>query len=78
MFSPFDDNEKTVLIPLEVSEKINSSIVTSGAVETSHHENKVDIESKNFHINLVKKGVEAINNQQFRKVVLSRKETVEL
>tara|TARA_R110002033_G_scaffold384_1_gene3923 strand:+ start:1244 stop:2359 length:1116 start_codon:yes stop_codon:yes gene_type:complete len=78
VFSPFDDNEKTVLIPLEVSEKINSSIVTSGAVETSHHENKVDIESKNFHINLVKKGVEAINNQQFKKVVLSRKETVQL
>lgn len=78
VFSPFDDSEKTVLIPLKASENIISSIVMSSAVETTHREKKVDIESKNLHINLVKKGVEAINKGQFKKVVLSRKERVQL
>tara|TARA_R110002049_G_scaffold70401_3_gene181908 strand:+ start:4845 stop:5960 length:1116 start_codon:yes stop_codon:yes gene_type:complete len=76
VFSPFDDAEKTVLMPLDASEKMSIPDVTSSAVETSHHENKINTEAKNIHINLVKKGVEAINKGQFKKVVLSRKETV--
>ncbi|MFI1744180.1 chorismate-binding protein [Thalassobellus sediminis] len=76
VFSPFDDAEKTVLMPLEVSELIASSYAISESVERSQLHNDVDEASKEFHINLIKTGVEAIKGNQFKKVVLSRTERV--
>ncbi|MEP1486883.1 MAG: chorismate-binding protein [Algibacter sp.] len=77
VFSPFDAIEKTVLIPVDGSESI--SIDNYDAKDVVNSE-KTDIQSnleyKAQHINLVKKGVEAIENDAFKKVVLSRKETV--
>ncbi|ULC57979.1 chorismate-binding protein [Flaviramulus sp. BrNp1-15] len=79
VFSPFDELEKTVLIPSKVSESLCVSNVTSSAVETSHYENNVEDEvQKHQHIELVNKGIEAIKNEAFKKVVLSRQETVNL
>lgn len=82
VFSPFDDAEKTVLIPLEASDVIstdnfNVESYTEG-FEVQIKKDVASSNSKNSHINLVKKGVEAINNGKFKKVVLSRKETVQL
>lgn len=77
VFSPFNDKEKTVLIPLKDSEHIYIHYdVMSGAVETSQPTGSQKLSDKQQHISLVKKGVEAINHGVFKKVVLSRKEEV--
>ncbi|TXG35390.1 chorismate-binding protein [Seonamhaeicola maritimus] len=78
VFSPFDDREETVLIPLENSESINIPFFTSDVVETSHYESQSVLKAKNHHIKMVNRGVEAIINDSFKKVVLSRMETVSL
>lgn len=82
VFSPFDNAEKSVLIPLDVSEVISTTNINleshTEPVEVQDKTNSDLAAAKSFHINLVKKGVEAISNEQFKKVVLSRKETVAL
>ncbi|GAA4882405.1 chorismate-binding protein [Flaviramulus aquimarinus] len=85
VFSPFDATEKTVLIPNETSEVISCPKFT--IIPENLDNNREDIqalpkielvESKDFHINLVKQGVAAIKNSEFKKVVLSRQETVNI
>ena len=80
VFSPFDDSENTILIPLEYSETIflNDLIPETSKqdIVTSIKSSPVSSKSKEFHINLIKKGVEAIKNDVFKKVVLSRPEPV--
>ena len=79
VFSPFDDAEKTVLIPNDVSDLIETTYVSSSAVERSKlHSISSSIDAKNTHIKLVKQGVKTINNSDLKKVVLSRKETINL
>ncbi|WP_338407775.1 isochorismate synthase [uncultured Flavobacterium sp.] len=77
VFASFDGNQ-TVLIPKNQSE----------IVKVAWDKNKLDIPEKvaalaneldkNNFKNLVAKGIQAIENHEFKKVVLSRKETVEL
>ncbi|AUP81211.1 chorismate-binding protein [Flavivirga eckloniae] len=80
VFSPFDDAEKTVLIPLDTSKSLHiDSVDFKNATESTNKKEEVtteDLKEKQQHIELVKKGVEAISNNQFKKVVLSRQETV--
>ncbi|GAA3604798.1 chorismate-binding protein [Flavivirga amylovorans] len=83
VFSPFDDAEKTVLIPFGGSESIE--------VDIDLEDHRAFIKEKEFdivkaealnekqqHINLIKKGIEAISNGGFKKVVLSRQESVNI
>ncbi|MCL5128408.1 chorismate-binding protein [Algibacter sp. L4_22] len=77
VFSPFDNTEKSVLMPLEFSEKFKTAHTVLSDIVTSNNEPKTQNNSeKEIHINLVKSGVEAIKNNEFKKVVLSRSETV--
>ncbi|WP_298535725.1 chorismate-binding protein [uncultured Algibacter sp.] len=80
VFSPFDNLEKTVLIPIEKSEDVSCSDLYNvpRRIVTSRFTSGTSEESKKHHINLVKKGVEAIKNKEFQKVVLSRREEVKL
>lgn len=78
VFSPFDHKKDTVLLPLDSSEIINTSFIISNHAEVNSKEIKTNLEGKQHHINLVNKGVEAIKNDAFKKVVLSRNETVSL
>jgi isochorismate synthase len=83
VFSPFDDSQNTVLMPLEACDVIGSSNVTLSAPdnyrdETSKNTTVINEDAKNNHINLIKKGITAIENKQFDKVVLSRAELVTL
>ena len=71
VFSPFDAAENTVLIPNVISEVITSSFEKSDTSDTIEKESKTSTESKEFHINLVKQGVEAIKYSDLKKVVLS-------
>jgi len=78
VFSPFDDSEKTVLIPEDTSEVIRTSNLNlkknTIPSELKTESNTASTDYKNFHINLVKKGVETIYNSDLKKVVLSRQE----
>lgn len=81
VFAPFDDKEEAVLIPLSNSETISFSsdvISTEQSEKKSHNLDKISSSTERNHINLVKKGIEAINSGKLKKVVLSRSETVEL
>ncbi|MDN3666901.1 chorismate-binding protein [Algibacter miyuki] len=83
VFSPFDDSETSVLIPLSRSEKLESTFEILETSETLPKKEKLRTrsaadEEKETHIELVKSGVEAIENNQFKKVVLSRSEHVPL
>ena len=82
VFSPFDELEKTVLIPTEVSDIITATNEISEShtelVEVSNVSDPISTKSKEFHVNLVNKGIEAIKTYAFKKVVLSRQETVNL
>lgn len=79
IFAPFDDKDTAVLLPkadtLFVQEQENESYYN-----TVSDSKKLSITSeKNLektHINLVKKGIEAIKNGDFEKVILSRKEAI--
>ena len=78
VFSPFEDTDSTILIPLEVSKVL--SVVLESEIpitsKTNQLQKTVNETDKAFHIKLVNKGVEAIKNGLFKKVVLSRKEHV--
>ena len=79
VFSPFDNTEKSVLMPLELSDKLKSLVPESTAIDSIESSSKVDNTlQKEIHIKLVERGVEAIKNNQFKKVVLSRTESVSL
>lgn len=79
VFTPFNDTFQSVLIPESQSdflqEKINISTMCSSDNVVLHSVNE---NSKKQHIDLVEKGIEAIKQQQFKKVVLSRKEVLDV
>ena len=80
VFSPFDNSEKTVLIPAEKSESISCESWDQVLRRTSHNLVVSDTlkASQKRHVDLVKKGVKAIKYGDFKKVVLSRQEEVNL
>ena len=79
VFSPFDNTEKSVLMPLELSEILKSTVPESKAIDSIENRSNIDNTlKKEKHIKLVERGVEAIKNNQFKKVVLSRAESVSL
>jgi len=78
VFSPFDDSENSILIPLEASEAINEIFTVSEEKINQTDSTSINLDAKNQHINLVNKGVEAIKKDVFKKVVLSREEVVPL
>lgn len=77
LFASFDGNS-IHLIPENQSEII-AVIREKGAVEISKNKEGVPtVSEKNDFEKLVSKGIQAIENQEFKKVVLSRKEIIEL
>ncbi len=72
VFAPFDDEGDSILIPAAFSDFIIEE------KPKKNHELKtvsnVDESSKTSHIEIVKKGIKAIEDKSFKKVVLSRKE----
>lgn len=74
VFAPFDDSGKSILIPLSNSTYINSNFVISRDAEISHKVMNLSKTNKQFHIKLVKKAIDKIKENEFQKVVVSRKE----
>ncbi|MGG8495542.1 chorismate-binding protein [Tenacibaculum sp. TC6] len=77
VFAPFDDTQEAILIP-EKEAVFREEMLTSFRTENSAKNIATDVSSKENHINLVQKGITAIDNGLFKKVVLSRKELVTL
>ena len=76
VFAGFN-GEKNILIPEEKAEILNAVFQFSATQNKINIFNEEDCEAKINHEILVKKGIDAIKNQLFDKVVLSRKETIE-
>ncbi len=77
IFAPFDDANPSVLIPENQSLFIQEKIDLDNNLITSNNFD-IDYSSKQNHIELVQKGIDAIKNNLFKKVVLSRREKVEV
>lgn len=77
VFAPFDDKKNTILIPKNQSEFLQEQIDFEEVInnETLPVINKKD---KEFHCKIVDNAIQNIVDNQFRKVVLSRKESVDL
>ena len=80
VFSPFDDIDKTILLPHEICETmmLDSFHNSENEKREPSFQKKEDDEERQYHIALVKKGIEEIEKGEIKKVVLSRKETHEL
>lgn len=79
VFSPFDAIDQTVLIPIDNCESISlNNYNNEDFVISKKTKSEPNLDLKAHHINLVNKGIEAINNNDLKKVVLSRKELVKL
>jgi isochorismate synthase len=78
VFAPFDDSEKSILIPLEFSEKIKASFTVKNLVKSKNIDFIFNSKDKEQHIKLVEKGISSIKNNVFKKVVLSRIESVNI
>ena len=74
VFAPFDNREKAVLIPSSNSNLIEVNCAILSVSDKPYIKNHVSVLGKENHINLVLKGIKAINSGMFKKVVLSRKE----
>jgi isochorismate synthase len=77
VFAPFNSDNRTVLLPASASEFVRGEITLDAVIKLQNIFPTND-DSKSAHVELVKKGVEAIKNDHFKKVVLSRKEKVKL
>ncbi len=77
VFAPFDEKEKAILFPFKKSKFISEAIVLD---ENSTEEKAflVDEQSKENHIEIVEKAIGKISNSDLQKVVISRKEIVQI
>ena len=77
IFASFDGT-KIVLIPEKESEIMNTAFPKKEIAIQEKERHLSDEAAKNQFENLVKKGIQAIENHEFKKVVLSRKESLNL
>ncbi len=70
IFSPFNADNKIVLIPID--ETLEADFIATKVINNSDLDNLTDDTQKEFHLQLVKDGIQAIEAEQFKKVVLSR------
>lgn len=77
VFASFDGS-KTFFIPEDQSEIMNAVFQKKEIVILEKESNLLDESIKNQFKNLVAKGIQAIKNNEFKKVVLSRKESLNL
>jgi isochorismate synthase len=80
VFAPFDTSGKAVLFPENASEKLTFEQVHFEEIPAVHTTQKGQISEgkKSAHISLVAKAVKALQAGEMEKVVLSRREEVEL
>ena len=79
IFSPFNNQEKAILIPAEKSVYFRESLIFEAPLSYAKNKRFVADESaKTDHLELVNRAIEEIKRKQFQKVVVSRREIVPL
>lgn len=77
IFAPFDNKNDSILIPKNESSLFEEEVdLAINLIKKNNH--NLNNSSKEEHIELVEKGIKAINSNLFKKVVLSRKEEIKL
>lgn len=76
VFSPFDDKTPTIIFLNDTCEVLDEKY-ESNPLRFSKKNNKKVLSDKESHLELVRKAINAIQNKEFVKVVLSRKETIQ-
>ena len=76
VFSSFNNEKSALLIPLEHSNLITTEYVIKDNIELNPSDFSDNIVEKQNHISIIQKGIDAIRDNQFTKVVLSRSEEV--
>lgn len=77
VFASFDEKQ-LILIPEEESKIISAEQRETTFDSTEIDDSEIDLEAKTQYEDLVSKGIEAIKNDEFKKVVLSRNEKIDL
>jgi isochorismate synthase len=77
IFAPFDSEQKAILFPFEKSEFITEKLSLDAFI-ADEKTFFADEASKENHIKLVEKTIEEIKKKDFKKVVISRTEDVEI
>lgn len=79
VFAPFEAEKSTIFFPLSKAELFESDFFQ---VENSETKEGILIQNKSidkvYHIKLIKKAIDNINSNEFKKVVISRKEEIKL
>jgi isochorismate synthase len=81
VFAPFDEKETAILIPEEFADYLETTFnnsETSNLSKIAGPGNSENSLEKENHIKLVQKGIDSIKNKSFKKVVLSRKEIIQI
>lgn len=76
VMAPFNADEPSIIIPQVKSKSIEIIDVDSNLAKEYKTSDYNNFDSKQNHINLIAKTIEAIKNEQLEKVVVSRKETL--
>ena len=74
IFAPFDSEKETILIPILNAKTIACDFVITSQNATTPPNIKINLEQKMFHKSLVQSAIDAIKTDEFKKVVISRKE----
>ena len=76
VFTPFNNIDESVIIPIDASERLQLDGFEAQDESLLRNSSNINnINARENHIKLVQKGIDAINDSQFQKVVLSRLET---
>ncbi len=79
IFAPFDDEKPAILFPLAKSEQFQCDFLMDNLMEENKEiDLKNKVSDKEAHIKLVEKAIETIKLNEFEKVVISRKEVIEI
>ena len=76
VFAPFNSEEKAILFPVENAAFINEDILNEEIFSFNNIFEDASNLDKEKHIHLVEKTLDEINNNELKKVVVSRKEEV--
>ena len=76
VFAPFNSDEKTLLIPFSNADKFSFTTTSKDLISESNFKDYSSESEKENHINLVQKGIDFIVNSDLKKVVLSRRELI--
>ncbi len=78
VFAPFDSKEKAILFPKDKSDFLSENIMLDNDFTINTNFENLNNEVKEEHIKLVEKTIEEIDDCKLKKVVVSRKEEVQL